>query len=185
MHDGASYQIHGTYPKRRALKNDVDSTHRCPKRSRQRRVMTEKHRNIHSSLRGDTTDLLCGETRGALWQNRMLVVARQDLCGAKEQGRRPSAASTKGGGRLRRRPPFVVPLFLATTEVLLVLPQRTSCFATAHLSSCHTRDPSCKSACRELVKPQTPDCSSSEGYSNPLKKVIKFNCVNNLPLGLN
>ena len=44
MHDGASYQIHGTYPKRRALKNDVDSNHRSHKRSRQRRVMTEKHR---------------------------------------------------------------------------------------------------------------------------------------------
>ena len=46
-----------------------------------------------------------------------------------------------------------------------VLPQRTSCFATAHLSSRHTRDPSCKSGCRKLSKPQTPaDCSTSEGY---------------------
>ena len=139
MQDGASYQIHGTYPKRRALKNDVDSTHRCPKRSRQRRVMNEKPRNIHSSLRGDTTDLLCGETRGALWQKRMFVVARQDLCGGKEQGRRPAAASTKGGGRLRRPPPFVVPSSLATTEVLSchsehpVLPQRTSRLATQEI----------------------------------------------------
>ena len=77
-------------------------------------------------------DVRCGNAR-------YLVVARQDLCGGKEQGRRPSAASTKGGGRLRRPPPFVVPLFLATTEVLSchnehpVLPQRTSRLATQEI----------------------------------------------------
>ena len=77
-------------------------------------------------------DVRCGNAR-------CLVVARQDLCGGKEQGRRPSAASTKGGGRLRRPPPFVVPLFLATTEVLSchnehpVLPQRTSRLATQEI----------------------------------------------------
>ena len=86
-----------------------------------------------------TRPISCGETRGALWQHKMSVVARQDLCGGKEQGRRPSAASTKGGGRLRRPPPFVVPLFLATTEVLSchnehpVLPQRTSRLATQEI----------------------------------------------------
>ena len=31
----------------------------------------------HSSLKGDATDLLCGDTRGALWQHKMSVVARQ------------------------------------------------------------------------------------------------------------
>ena len=125
IHDGASYQIHGTYPERRALHNDVDSTHVCPKRSRQRRVMTEKHRHIHSSLRGDTTDLSCGETRGALRQCKM------PGCGKIRplwwQGTREAAFD---------RPPLWFPCSLppqrsrlATTRHL-ALPQRTSRLAT-------------------------------------------------------
>ena len=71
-------------------------------------------------------DVRCGSAR-------CLVVARQDLYGGKEQGRRPSAASTKRG-----RPPSAAapPLWfpcslppqrsrLATTRHL-ALPQRTS-----------------------------------------------------------
>ena len=42
----------GTNRKRRALKNDADSNHRCPKRSPQRRDMTEKQEH-HSSARID------------------------------------------------------------------------------------------------------------------------------------
>ena len=71
----------------------------------------------------DTTDLSCGETRGALWQHKMSVAAR--------------VARNKGGGL--GPPPFVVPLCLATTEVLpcrnrhLVLPQRTSRLPTREI----------------------------------------------------
>ena len=78
-------------------------------------------------------DVRCGSAR-------CLVVARQDLYGGKEQGRRPSAASTKRG-----RPPSaaVPPLWfpcslppqrscLATTRHL-ALPQRTSRLATREI----------------------------------------------------
>ena len=75
-------------------------------------------------------------------QEKMCAVARQDVCCDKTrpllwQDTREAAFGRphKGGGRLRRPPPFVVPLCLATTEILpchnrhLVLPQRTSCLA--------------------------------------------------------
>ena len=81
------------------------------------------------------TEIWSGKKRCALWQDKMSVVTRRDLCCGKTQGMRPSAASTKGGGQLRRPTPFVVPLCLATTEVSschsrhLVLPQRTSFLA--------------------------------------------------------
>ena len=67
-------------------------------------------------------EVRCGNTRCLLWQDKTSVVTRD-----------------KGGGL--RPPPFVVPLSLATTEVLschnrhLVLPQRTSRVATQAGSS--------------------------------------------------
>ena len=91
------------------------------------------------------TDIWCGKKRCALWQGKMSLLTRRDLCCGKTQGRRPSAASTKGGGRLRRPPPFVVPLCLATTEVSschdrhLVLPQRTSFLAAPDIRRGKTR----------------------------------------------
>ena len=72
----------------------------------------------HSSLKGDTTDLSCGDTRGALWQHKMSVVARQDLRGGKRQGRRPSAA-----------PPLWYPC---------VLPPQRSCLAATDILCCHS-----------------------------------------------
>ena len=78
-------------------------------------------------------DIWCGKKRCA----PSAFGLRPSACG--KQRRRPSAASTKGGGRLRRPPPFVVPLCLATTEVSschnrhLVLPQRTSFLAATEI----------------------------------------------------
>ena len=89
--------------------------------------ITSEH---HSSLKGDTTDLSCGHTRGALWQHKMSVVARQDLCGVKRQGHH------KGG-----RPPKAAASFVSCHHRGLVFPQQTSCVATAHRLSRHTRDP--------------------------------------------
>ena len=86
----------------------------------------------------DTTDLSCGETRGALWQHKMSVAARQDLCGGKTQGRGPAAAATKGGGA-SRRPPFV-DSFMSCHKRDIVLPQQSSCLATRHILSCHNSD---------------------------------------------
>ena len=79
----------------------------------------------NSSLRGDATDLLCGETRGALCHHKMSVVVRQDLRGGKRQWRRPSAAPLCGS-------------LVSCHHGGLVLPQQTSCVATAHLSCGHT-----------------------------------------------
>ena len=67
----------------------------------------------------------CGKTRLLWWQG-----TSEAAFGRLHKG---------GGGRLRRPPPFVVPLFLATTEVLSchnehpVLPQRTSRLATQEI----------------------------------------------------
>ena len=61
-------------------------------------------------------DVRCGNAR-------CLVVARQDLCGGKKQGRRPSAASTKGGHPLCGS-------LVSCHKRHLVLPQRTSRLAT-------------------------------------------------------
>ena len=95
--------------------------------------ITSEH---HASLKGDTTDLSCGHTRGALWQHKMSVVARQDLCGGKRQGRRPSAAPLCGS-------------LVSCHNRGLVLSQQTSCLATAHIFSCRTRYPSRQERLRE------------------------------------
>ena len=88
----------------------------------------------------DTTDLSCGETRGALRQRKM------PGCGKTRplwwQGTREAAFGrlhTEGAAAFGGRPPFVAPLFLASTEVLpcrnrhLVLPQRTSRLPTREI----------------------------------------------------
>ena len=77
--------------------------------------ITSEH---HSSLKGDTTDLSCGHTRGALWQHKMSVVARQDLCGGKKQG------NHKGGAAEGRLPCF--------------LPPQRSCLAATDILCCHS-----------------------------------------------
>ncbi len=73
--------------------------------------------------------LRSGETRSAFWQCTREVVH-------------------KGGGRLRRPPPFVDSLMSCHNRDL-VLPQQRSCLATTHILSCHNRD---------LVLPQHTSC---------------------------
>ena len=88
-----------------------------------------------------TTDLWCGKTRCALWQDKMTRVARQNHCCGKTQGRRPLGRLHKGG----RPPSAAAPLcgsLVSCHNSGFVLPQQSSCLATAHISSCHTRDPS-------------------------------------------
>ena len=76
------------------------------------------------------TDIWCGKKRCALWQDKMSVVTRRDLCCGKTQG------NHKG-----RRPPKAASL-VSCHHRGLVLPQQATCVATAHLSSRHTRNPS-------------------------------------------
>ena len=90
----------------------------------------------------EDTGLSCGETRGALWQHKMSVAARQDLCGGKTQGNHTGGRPPKAAAPFVRPPP----LCLATTEVLpcrnrhLVLPQRT--FVCPHERSVVSQHPS-------------------------------------------
>ena len=74
--------------------------------------------------------LSCGETRGALRQRKMLVVARQDLCGGKERGSHKGGAAAEGGR----------PLFVEAAEGRLpcfLQPQR-SCPAATDIMCCHS-----------------------------------------------
>ena len=95
--------------------------------------ITSEH---HSSLKGDTTDLSCGHTRGALWQHKMSVVARQDLRGGKRQGNHKGGRPPKAAAPpLWRRPK-------ATTEALpchpFVLPPQRPCLAATDILCCHS-----------------------------------------------
>ena len=78
----------------------------------------------------DTTDLSCGETRGALWQHKMSVAARQDLCGGKTQGNHKGGAAAEGG-----RPPFVE---AAEGRLPCFLPPQRSCLAATDILCCHS-----------------------------------------------
>ena len=78
-------------------------------------------------------EVRCGNTRCLLRQGKTSVVARH-----KGGGLRPPPQ--RGGGRLRRPPPLCGSL-VSCHHRGLALPQQTSCVATAHLSSPHTRDP--------------------------------------------
>ena len=76
-----------------------------------------------------TMDLWCRTARCVLWQGKMSVVTRQDVCCGKTQGNhkggRPKAAS-----------------LVSCHNRGLVLSQQRSCLATAHIFSCRTRYPS-------------------------------------------
>ena len=73
-----------------------------------RHVLTKFHSYLWQNMSAVARQHPCpGKTRCVLWQDKISAVARQDLSCAKTQGRRPSAASTKAGGRLRRQPAFV------------------------------------------------------------------------------
>ena len=91
-------------------------------------------------------------TRSLLWQDKMCVVARQDLCCGRIRSLlcHDIREFTKGRGAKRRAPLWrrreaPPPLCLGTREILschnrdLVLPQHTSCLATTEILSCHNR----------------------------------------------
>ena len=88
------------------------------------------------------TDIWCGKKRCALWQDKMSVVTRRDLCCGKTQPPlwgRPKAAS-----------------LVSCHNRDLALSQQTSCLATAHIFSCRTRYPSRQERMSTIPNPQ-PD----------------------------
>ena len=87
---------------------------------------------------------LLSRPRCLLWQDKMCVVARQDLCCGKTRcvlwHDKISFVPRHKGDSLRPPPRH---------NRDLVLPQRRSCLATTHILSCHNRD---------LVLPQHTSC---------------------------
>ena len=85
-----------------------------------------------------TIHLCCGKTRCALWQDKISVVARQDLscCFAP----RPFVDSLMSWHKRE---------ILSCHNSDLALPRKRSCLATTEILSCHSRD---------LVVPQQRSC---------------------------
>ena len=144
----------------------VSLTAHCGRGRRGARVRTRVSLTAHFG-RGagrrtrEDTGLLCGEARCTLWQHKMSVAARQDLCGGMKQGNHKGGAAAEGG-----RPPFVE---AAEGRLPCSLPPHRSCLATTTLpqrtSRLATQEIRRASQDVEVIKtPNPPDCPLGEGY---------------------